>query len=183
MAILDAVIEKPLLMYKRLHDWLLGLHRPAKQILLGLIDSGLLFFAVWAAYSILQERVFIPSQEQWLLMAGAPLVALPVFWRMGLYRAVIRYLSEHVLWVILLAMTVSALLWSTLAVMTGLSTHEVLPRSAILLYWTFGTMLVAGVRYSARWLVWLPVQRRYRGHHALIYGAGEAGRQIGRAHG
>jgi FlaA1/EpsC-like NDP-sugar epimerase len=165
-------------MYKRLHDWLLGLHRPAKQVLLGLVDFGLLFFAVWAAYSILKEDVFIPSREQLLLMLVAPLVALPVFWRMGLYRAVIRYLSEHVLWVILLAMTVSAVLWSTLAVMTGLVTHEVLPRAVILLYWTFGTMLVSGVRYSARWLVWLPVQRRYRGHHALIYGAGEAGRQI-----
>ncbi len=165
-------------MYKQMHDWMLGLHRPAKQVFLGLIDFGLLFFAVWAAYAVRAENVFVPSNEQWLLMLIAPLVALPVFWRMGLYRAVIRYLSEHVLWVILMAMAVSALLWSFLTVMTELASHQVLPKSVILLYWMFGTMLVSGVRFSARWLVWLPVQRRYRGHHALIYGAGEAGRQI-----
>ena len=165
-------------MYKQFHGWMVGLQRPAKQTLLGLVDYCLLFFAIWAAYSIRREAVFIPSFEQWILMAAAPSVALPVFWRMGLYRAVIRYLSEHVLWVILMAMTVSTLLWSSLVMLTEISARDSLPRSVILLYWMFGTMLVSGVRFSARWLVWLPVQRRYRGHHALIYGAGEAGRQI-----
>ena len=165
-------------MYKIVHNWMLNLQRPAKQLLLALIDFGLLFFAVWAAYAIRAENAFIPSAEQWVLMAAAPVVALPVFLRMGLYRAVIRYLSEHVLWVILLAMAVSSVLWATLAVMAELTGSEVLPKSVILLYWMFGTMLIAGVRFAARWLVWLPLQRRYRGHHALIYGAGDAGRQI-----
>jgi len=165
-------------MFKHTHTWFLGLQRPAKQFFLGLLDVGLLFFSVWAAYAIRLEGAFAPTTEQWSLMVIAPLVALPIFWQMGLYRAVIRYLSEHVLWVILMAMSVSVVLWATVAALANLYSHAVLPRSVILLYWMFGTMSIAGVRFVARWLVWLPVQRRYRGHHALIYGAGEAGRQI-----
>lgn len=165
-------------MFNQTSSWFLGLRRPAKQFLLLLLDVGLLFFSVWAAYAIRQDGAFVPTQNQWILMAIAPLVAVPVFWQMGLYRAVIRYLSEHVLWVILMAMTVAALLWASMATLANIYSHDALPRSVILLYWMFGTMLVAGLRFSARWLVWLPVQRRYRGHHALIYGAGEAGRQI-----
>ena len=165
-------------MFKHTHTWFLGLQRPAKQFFLGLLDVGLLLFSVWAAYAIRLEGAFAPTTEQWSLMVIAPLVALPIFWQMGLYRAVIRYLSEHVLWVILMAMSVSVVLWATVAALANLYSHAVLPRSVILLYWMFGTMSIAGVRFVARWLVWLPVQRRYRGHHALIYGAGEAGRQI-----
>jgi FlaA1/EpsC-like NDP-sugar epimerase len=165
-------------MIKQTHAWILNLQRPARQFFLGLLDVGLLFFSVWVAYAIRVDGAFIPTQQEWSMMALAPLVALPIFWRMGLYRAVIRYLSEHVLWVIMMAMTVATMLWAALAALGQLYSLDIVPRSVILLYWMFGTMLVAGARFGARWLVWLPVQRRYRGHQALIYGAGEAGRQI-----
>ncbi len=166
-------------MLKLTHSWLTGLDRPAKQMVLALIDFGLLLFSAWAAYSVLHGAPFQPNQTQWLLMLAAPLIAFPIFIRLGLYRAVIRYLSEHVLWTILRAMTIAALLWATGAfLLTEVAHQNVLPRAVVLLYWMFGMLLVAGVRFVARWLVWLPLQHRYRGHQALIYGAGEAGRQI-----
>lgn len=161
-----------------IHTLLVGMHRPVKQVLLICVDSGLLFFAVWAAYSIKNGQPLIPSDAQWLLMASAPLIAFPIFVRMGLYRAVIRYLSEHVLWTILRSMSLAVVLWAALAFISQEASHEVLPRTVILLYWLFGILFVAGVRFTARWLMWLPLQRRYLGHQALIYGAGEAGRQI-----
>ena len=40
-----------------------------------------------------------------------PVVAIPVFVRMGLYRAVIRYLPERAIWTILKAMVIATLLW------------------------------------------------------------------------
>lgn len=165
-------------MIKVIHSLLLEMHRPAKQLLLAIVDLGLLQLAVWLAYSIKNGFPLAPSPSEWLIMVAAPLIAFPIFMRMGLYRAVIRYLSEHVLWTILRAMSLAAVIWAALAFLVQITSHEVLPRTVILLYWMFGILFIAGVRFTARWLVWLPMQRRYLGHQALIYGAGEAGRQI-----
>ncbi len=163
-------------MIKRSHQFVLTLPREAKQALLVCMDALLLYVAVWAAFAISQfERNSIGGEE--LLMAVAPLLAIPVFIRFGLYRAVIRYLSEHVLWTILKAMTVSALLWGS-AAWIAKGVFAEIHISTVMLFWTFGVMSVAGVRFAARWLIWLPVQRHFRGRQALIYGAGEAGRQI-----
>lgn len=167
-----------LTMYKQFHQWMLGLPRPAKRATLILLDSMLLMLAVWVAHAVRMESAFLPSASQWVLMLAAPLVAVPVFWKLGLYRAVIRYVSEQILWVIMLAMVVAAMLWAALASLADLNAAAGLAKSLILLYAVFGSMFVAAVRFTARWLVWLPLQKRYRGHHALIYGAGSAGRQI-----
>lgn len=165
-------------MIDRLYNAMLALPRYAKQVTLACADSSLLMIAVWSALALSAGEPFVPSMEQWLLMLAAPLVAVPVFIRMGLYRAVIRYLGEHVLWTILKAMSVVMLLWAVLSFITELAQHAALPKLALLLYWMFGVLFMAGLRFGARWLVWLPMQHRYHGHQALIYGAGEAGRQI-----
>ena len=165
-------------MFKAIHSLVLELNRPAKQLLLAIVDICLLEFAVWLAFSIKEGYPLVPSTSEWLIMLAAPLIAFPIFTRMGLYRAVIRYLSEHVLWTVLRAMTLAAVLWAALAFLVQVTSHEVLARTVVLLYWLFGILFIAGVRFAARWLVWLPLQRRYLGHQALIYGAGEAGRQI-----
>lgn len=163
-------------MIKRSHHYVLTLPREAKQALLACLDALLLYAAVWAAYAISQfERNSVGGEE--VLMMIAPMLAIPVFVRFGLYRAVIRYLSEHVLWTILKAMTLSALLWGGAAWIASGVFAEI-HMSTVVLYWTFGVMSVAGVRFGARWLIWLPLQRHYRGRQALIYGAGDAGRQI-----
>jgi len=160
---------------------LIGMERELKQGTMIISDMLLLMLSVWGAYSLRLGIWFLPNKEQLLLMVAAPLLSIPVFVRFGLYRSVVRYMGEHALWAVLNAVGLSALLWATLAFMTSMTGVEGVPRTVPVLYGLLATMLVAGSRFLARWVLWLPMKRRYSGGQVLIYGAGAAGRQLAMA--
>ncbi len=157
---------------------LVGMDRRLKQAMMLVADALALVFAIWVAYSLRFGEPFEPNRAQWLLMLSAPLLAMPVFLKMGLYRSVIRYLGEQALWSVVKGVSLAALLWTGLVFMTQMSGAEGVPRSVSLLYWLFGMVLVGGSRFGARWLLWAPLRRRFQGRQVLIYGAGGAGRQL-----
>lgn len=77
-----------------------GLPRVQKQFIAALVDFGLLICAFWSAVAIRFET-FTPelAPYQWQMLA-APLLAIPIFVRFGLYRAVIRFMEDRVLFVV-----------------------------------------------------------------------------------
>ena len=160
---------------------LVRLPRGFKQGLMLAMDALLLMGAVWAAYVLRLGEWFVPNRGQLLLMLAAPLVAMPIFLRLGLYRSVIRYLGEQALWSVLKAVSLAALLWAVLAFMTQMTGLQGVPRSVPFLYALLGVVGVGGARFAARWLLWLPLRERFAGRQVLIYGAGEAGWQLAAA--
>ncbi len=160
---------------------LVRLPRGFKQGLMLAMDALLLMGAVWAAYVLRLGEWFVPNRGQLWLMLAAPLVAMPIFLRLGLYRSVIRYLGEQALWSVLKAVSLAALLWAVLAFMTQMTGLQGVPRSVPFLYALLGVVGVGGARFAARWLLWLPLRERFAGRQVLIYGAGEAGWQLAAA--
>lgn len=152
--------------------------RRAKQSLLLVSDTLLLAFAVWAAYALRLGVWFEPNTYQWLVIALGPLLAIPVFVRLGLYRSVIRYMGEHALWSIVKGMALATLLLSAAAFMLLLTEAQGVPRSVLVLYFMIGVLLVGSSRFVARWFLWLPLRAHFGGRQVLIYGAGDAGRQL-----
>lgn len=165
------------MMLDRIAQW----PRPLKRAVLMASDALGLTVAVWLAYSVRLGEPFVPVGKQWLLLFAAPLIALPVFAGLGLYRQVIRFLAEHALWTILRAVSLATLLWVSVAFITEMTGYSGMPRSVTGLYWAFALLFVAGSRFGARALFWAPVNRRFRGGQVLIYGAGGAGRQLANA--
>jgi FlaA1/EpsC-like NDP-sugar epimerase len=141
-------------------------------------DVVLLIFAGWAAYSLRLDGMFIPNSRQLFLLLAAPLLALPILIHVGLYRSVIRYMGEYALWAIVKAMTLAAGLWTMLAFVTEMTAHAGMPRLVPVLFWGLGILLIGGVRFLARWLLWVRLRGREQGQQVLIYGAGEAGQQV-----
>lgn len=141
-------------------------------------DTVLLLFSVCAAYSIRLGGLFLPNLDQSILMLLAPALAVPVFIKMGLYRSVIRFMGEHALWAVVKAVSLASLLWAVSAFMMSMTGVEGMPRSIPLLYWLLAMVLVGGVRFAARWYLWLPVREQFHGQQVLIYGVGDAGRQL-----
>ncbi|MFP5440925.1 MAG: polysaccharide biosynthesis protein [Gammaproteobacteria bacterium] len=152
--------------------------RRGKQSLLLVSDALLLAFAVWAAYALRLGVWFEPNAYQWLVIALGPLLAIPVFVRLGLYRSVIRYMGEHALWSIVKGMAFATLLLSATAFMMLMTGVQGMPRSVLVLYFMVGVLLVGSSRFVARWFLWLPLRAHFGGRQALIYGAGDAGRQL-----
>lgn len=55
------------------------------------VDVVLCLLCTWVAYSLRLEQLHLPSGPTWLPYWLSPLIALPVFVRLGLYRAIFRH--------------------------------------------------------------------------------------------
>ena len=168
-------------MTDRLRRLAQDLPRPWKRLILMAFDAAAIVFVLWLSYSLRLGTHFLPSSKQLLLMALAPVVALPVFYRMGLYHAVIRHLPERAVWTIFQAMSLATLVWLALLFLAEVTRIGELPRSIPVFYWLFGTILVTVGRFAAKYFLTRPVQYNARSNVVVIYGAGEAGVQLANA--
>lgn len=166
-------------MIDRLRARILVLPRRSKQAVLAVFDFVALSFALWASYSLRYDRWYAPQDlDQWAIILSAPLVAIPIFIRTGLYRAVVRYLPERAMWTILQAMLVATVAWVVLVFLSEMAGRGVVPRSVPIIYFGLGTFIIAGSRFVAKW-IFLPRSRLKADHKAVvIYGAGDAGMQL-----
>jgi FlaA1/EpsC-like NDP-sugar epimerase len=163
----------------KLVNWLGNLPRFWKRVTIIVFDSLVLSFALWAAFSLRYGAWTPPSTiDQFAAIATAPLVAIPIFIRLGLYRAVIRYLPERALWTILQATTLAAVCWVLLVFLSEMWGRGNIPRSVPILYWAIATILVGSSRFLVKRMLWSsgPVNANKR--QILVYGAGEAGAQL-----
>ncbi len=116
-------------MYKKLSEF----SRNTKRTLLVTIDIIALPVALWAGYALrLGEWWPQGIGNVWWLFVSAPLVAVPIFIRMGLYRAVLRYVGSKALITIVKATTTTTLILLALVLMS--QTYGV-PRSVFFRFW------------------------------------------------
>ncbi|MDX7817720.1 nucleoside-diphosphate sugar epimerase/dehydratase [Aeromonas caviae] len=150
----------------------LGLSRPLKRSVSVLIDAMLLTVAFWGGYWVrLDMAIPIRSLHHWELLALLIPVTVFIFAKLGLYRAVLRYVGFKVLWTVSLGIFLS-----TLCLVTFSFFFEIfLPRTVSVIYFAFAVLLIGGVRLFFRMLV-----NRGKGSRVpvLIYGAGSSGRQL-----
>lgn len=152
--------------------WFVSLPRVYKRIICLTIDIILLIFSFWLAFWLRIDALMpITSVNHWLLVMFNTLVTLLVFVKLGLYRAVLRYLSAKVFIAVTLGMVLSA----TLLVMLAFYTNIYLPRTIPAIYFAFGLLLIAGSRLLMRMLL---NRTMNLGIKVIIYGAGPSGRQL-----
>lgn len=170
---------------QRLNHWFLSLSTRKIAAILISIDVLLSVVALWTAFSLRLGEWFVPSDTQWLLFILSPLLAVPVFIRLGLYHAIIRYIGGQVLWVIFQAVTLSSLAFSLVVFLTDFIQ---LPKTVPILNWLVLLLLVGGSRFIARW--WFAdaytklggsVSKDCYSKKVIIYGAGGAGVQLASA--
>ncbi|MEG0007291.1 MAG: nucleoside-diphosphate sugar epimerase/dehydratase [Aeromonas sp.] len=157
-------------------SWLLtclgSLSRTSKRTLSVLVDMLLISISFWGAYWIRLERGWpIDSPRHWVLLGAIITISIALFVRLGLYRAVLRYVSFRVLWTI----SLGAFLSTCFFVMAAFYFDVFLPRTVSVIYLSFLVLLVGGVRLFFRAL--LNTTRLAR-TQVLIYGAGSSGRQL-----
>ncbi|ELC9581328.1 polysaccharide biosynthesis protein [Vibrio vulnificus] len=150
-----------------------SLPRVHKRLISLAIDTLLITFSFFMAIWVRHGEVAVSvSVETWLTLAGTVVVTLIAFTRLGLYRAVLRYLTFHALTVVVLGALISALSITTFAYFFNAE----VPRTVPVIYMTFLALLCGGARMMVRSLI---VQASRKGcERVLIYGAGSTGRQL-----
>jgi len=136
-------------------------------------------FALWASYA-LRYADWAPqlTDERVLLGLLAPIIAVPVFIRMGLYRAVLRYLPDTAIWTVLHAMAISTIVWVIVVFLTAMAGRDIVPRSVPFFYFAIGVLLVGGSRFAVKLILSTGTGIRHGEHPMLIYGAGPSSVQL-----
>jgi FlaA1/EpsC-like NDP-sugar epimerase len=159
-----------------------NLPRFSKQLLMLLLDSVLLISILLASFSIRLGYWYFPESDLLWVIFGAPVIAMPIFIRFGLYRSVIRYMSFKDVRSIAQAVSLYALLWGIVGFMVAV---EGIPRSVILINWILSLVMVGGLRVVIRMLLsnnFKPfLEDDSNQKCVLIYGAGNAGVQLSSA--
>jgi FlaA1/EpsC-like NDP-sugar epimerase len=110
---------------------------------------------------------------------GFALLALPALGMAGLYRTVVRYIDLRVLAAASASLAAVVLLVYASAVAFGL---QMLPRSALLMFWFIAFAYVVSSRFVARSLLRRSLRPGARPRlRTAIYGAGDAGAQLAQA--
>lgn len=150
-----------------------SLPRMHKRLISLAIDTLLITFSFFLALAARTGEVsFTVSGPTWLTLLGTLAVTLVAFTKLGLYRAVLRYLTFHALTVVVIGAVISALSITTFAYYFDAT----VPRTVPVIYMTFLAILCGGARMLVRSLI---VQASRKGsERVLIFGAGSTGRQL-----
>ena len=156
---------------------LVTISRFNKQLILLLIDSIALVAVIFASFSMRLGLWYWPDADLLWVIFGAPVVAIPIFVRFGLYRAMIRFIGFKALWAIVQAVTLYALLWGVIGFMAAV---DGIPRSVVLINWLLAVIAIGGSRMIGRWLLAEVAMSDNAAEcsNVVIYGAGSAGRQL-----
>ncbi|WP_069086464.1 polysaccharide biosynthesis protein [Pseudomonas sp. TCU-HL1] len=158
-----------------------------------MVQVGMDVVLVWAALYLAfvvrlgVDQLVLPWDGYTWLFLIAPLIAIPLFARMGMYREVMRYFGNAALIAIAKAVTLSALTLA-LIVYWHQDAPRTVPRSLVFNYWWISFVMVGGLRLFMRQYF---LGDWYMGGQSLpfgtredtlpkvaIYGAGAAGNQL-----
>lgn len=149
-----------------------------KRAIAVFVDALLCIFTVALAYRLRLDAWIFPTGQQWLSYLLAVAIALPVFIRFGLYRAIFRYVGWYALSAVTLACLLYGAIYSFIFSVVGIT---LVPRTTGFLQPMLLFISVGASRAVARfWLGggYAAILGTAPRRRVLIYGAGSAGRQL-----
>lgn len=150
------------------------LPKTVRSLVVVFADALVLPVALWSAVALRQGQWQLdPAPPAWIY-AMAVLVTLPIFLRLGLYRAVVRYFETRAFAAVIGAAAVSALLFSVLVLLID---RQAVPVTALIIYGLLSAGYAALTRLIARQILRREVPRNDM-IPVAVYGAGAAGRQV-----
>jgi FlaA1/EpsC-like NDP-sugar epimerase len=159
-------------------NFFLNLTRLQKQLIAvcaDLVFLPLMFvFALWMRFDTIDH---ILINQFWILILAAPLIAIPLFIRLGLYRAVIRFVDQKIAFVAVygVSLTVFALIAITVYFQIG-----ILSRAVFGVFWISSIMYMLASRFVVRAYL-LQMNNKQDAVRVAIYGAGHTGSHVATA--
>ena len=137
------------------------------------VDSTFIVLSYWSALFVrLDSTNPFFNSNYWVILAAVLPVSIIMFIRLGLYRAVLRYMSSKAVWAIVAGTLCST---SALVLIAFFSTIAI-PRTMPLIYAALILLSVGGARLMVRAVIsQFSVGSK---KPVVVYGAGSAGRQL-----
>ena len=149
--------------------------RFVKYLIMLLTDSVFLICAVLLSFSLILNDWHWPENINSLIVIfSAPIVAIPVFLKFGLYQVIIRSIGFKSIWIIVKSISLYVFIWGVFWLTVA---SENITYSIILINWMLSLLFISGSRVFIRWLI-LKNKRSLKCKNVIIYGAGSAGKQL-----
>lgn len=153
-----------------------SLPRPMKRAIQVVGDCALIALCFWLAMALRLDGLFTEiNLRSWLTLVAITPLTIVAFARLGLYRAVVRYMAERAVTVIIIGSALSSV---AMLLVSQYFSLEV-PRSVPGIYFSLLVMSTGGMRLLMRSLYLTSKDKSPT--PIAIYGAGEAGRLLMRS--
>ena len=154
---------------------IINLPRYTKRIIVILIDIGLCIFCTWIAFYLRLEEFVKIDNVTTLAVEISILLAIPIFWLIGLYKTIFRYQGNSIIFTVFIATSVYALLYFSVIGIYGI---QGIPRSIGIIQPVLLLLTILSSRISIKFLFLSNFKKSKKKYNVLIYGAGSAGRQL-----
>lgn len=168
-------------MHETIVGSLLSLSRVSKRIISVLVDMAFCALAVWFAYYLrIGEFVSLEGRPTLAVLASIGL-ALPMFMISGMYRAVLRYAGQQLVWATLAACASYGAIYAAIFAGYGI---EGVPRTVGIIQPIILFLMVFLSRALASYILggaYRKLSRPTPVDRTMIYGAGKSGQQLAAA--
>lgn len=157
-------------------EQLTNLSRRQKQALMIVSDVIILLLAIWLSFA-LRLGVLWPDKilsNLWIFLI-IPLVSIPLFIRLGLYKSVLKFMGTKVIVTAFQSITITSLVVG-FAMM--IFREADMPRTVILIFWFVSSILIIIMRFLYKGYLYSWDNFVNDRKPTIIYGAGSAGAQI-----
>jgi len=154
---------------------IINLPRYTKRIIAILIDVGFCIFCTWLAFFLRLEEFVKINGVTALAVEISILLAIPIFWLMGLYKTIFRFQGSSIIFTVFFATFVYALLYFAVISIYGI---QGIPRSIGIIQPILLFLAILATRISIKFLFLSNFKKTKNKSNVLIYGAGSAGRQL-----
>ena len=155
-----------------------SLNRFTKKSIAVITDFSLCILCTWLAYCLRLEEMVLLDDLNINTIILSIFLAIPLFWIFGLYRTIFRFTSLSIIFTIFFSLFIYGLLYFLIIGIYGVNGT---PRSIGLIQPLLLFFAVISSRLFVKYLLSFnknPKDRSLKKKKVLIYGAGNAGRQL-----
>ena len=160
------------------------LNRYSKRIIVIILDANLCILCTWLAFVLRLEELVLFEDFNFYVALISIVIALPIFWLFGLYRTIFRYTGLSIVLSIFISTFLYGLLFFLVIGVYGISSYTpnfaIIPRSIGILQPMLLFFAILSSRLGIKYMLNnnLGSKNLFNKKKVLVYGAGDAGRQL-----
>jgi len=163
---------------KEFSENVLSLHRYTKRSVAIVTDMALCILSTWLAFVLRLEELILFRDLSLIPAVISIIIVIPIFWLLGLYRMIFRYTDFSIIFTIFISTLIYGLLYFLVIGVYGLPE---IPRSVGIIQPMLLFFMIIISRLSVKYLLtnsYTFKNKISKRRNVLIYGAGDAGRQL-----